>query len=79
MLTSCSGSDFKRSNISFKENKPDSVDLNSNNLTTALERTKDKFCGFRPTVKNNQQYVVSKNRAQAVKVSTENPHFMCVV
>ena len=45
-LTSRSDSDFDRSNISFKENKPDGVDLNCNGLTTAFERTKENFCGF---------------------------------
>ena len=49
-LTSRSDSDFERSNTSFKENKPDGVDLNSNGLTTAFERTKEKFYGFRQTV-----------------------------
>ena len=42
-LTSQNDSDFERSNISFKENKPDGIDLNSNGLTTAFEKTKDKF------------------------------------
>ena len=46
-LTSRSDSDFERSNISFEENKLDGIDLSSNGLTTALERTKEKFHGFR--------------------------------
>ena len=49
-LTSPSNSDFERSNISFKENKPDGVDLSSNSLTTAFESTKEKFYGFWQTV-----------------------------
>ena len=48
-LTSHSDYDFERSNISFKENKPDGVDLNSNVVTTAFERTKEKFYDFRQT------------------------------
>ena len=42
-----SDSDFKRSNVSFKENKPDGVDLRSNGQTTAFERTKGKFYGLK--------------------------------
>ena len=42
-LTSRNDSDFERSNISLKENKPDGVDLNSN----SLYRTKEKLYGFR--------------------------------
>ena len=49
-LTSHVDSDFEHSNISFKENKPDGVDMNSNVLTTAFERTKEKFYCFRQTV-----------------------------
>ena len=48
-LTSRSDSDFKRSNISFNENKLDDIDLSSDSLTTAFERTKEKFYGFRQT------------------------------
>ena len=48
-LTSRSGSDFEGSIISFKENKPDGVNPNSNGLTTAFERTKEKFYGFQQT------------------------------
>ena len=49
MLTSRSDSDFERLNISFKENKPDGVDLNSSSLTSAFEKAKEKFYGFRQT------------------------------
>ena len=49
-VTSLSDSDYERLNISFKENEPDGVDLNSNGLTTAFERTKEKFYSFRQTV-----------------------------
>ena len=48
--TSRHDSDFERSNMSFNENKLDNIDLNSTVFTTtALERTEDKFCGFRQT------------------------------
>ena len=39
-LTSRSDSDFERSNISFKENTPDGVDMNFNGFATAFEKTK---------------------------------------
>ena len=48
--TSYSDSNLEHSNVSFKENKSDGVDLNSTGLTTAFERTKEKFYGFRQTV-----------------------------
>ena len=50
-LMSCSTSNFERSNISFKENKPDGVDLNSEPiLTLVFERKKEKLNGFLQTV-----------------------------
>ena len=49
-LTSRSDSDFERSNISLKRNKPNGVDLNSTVLIAAFERTKENFYGFRQTV-----------------------------
>ena len=45
-LTSCKDSDFKHLNTSFKGNKPDGVDLNSNSLSAAFEKTKEKFYDF---------------------------------
>ena len=48
--TSRSDSNFERSNISLKENKRDGVDSTSNGSTTAFERMKEKFYGFRQTV-----------------------------
>ena len=47
-LTSRTDSDFERSNIRFKQNKQDDVDLNSNDLDR-FERAKEKFYGFRQT------------------------------
>ena len=58
-----SDSDFERSKINLKENKPDGTDLNSNGLATAFERTKEKFYDFRQTelvpteVKSGSTYV----------------------
>ena len=49
MLTSHSDSNFERSNISFKENKPDGVDPNSKVSTVAFERNMEEFYGFRQT------------------------------
>ena len=43
-----SDSIFKRSNISFKENKPDGVDSNSVS-TVAFETKTEEFYGFRQT------------------------------
>ena len=51
MLTSCSDSDFGHSNISFKENKHDGVDLKFNGLTPAFEKNKEEFYDFRQTEK----------------------------
>ena len=50
MVTSCSDSDFERSNVSLKENKPDGVDLNSNDLDYCVRKNEEKFYGFRQTV-----------------------------
>ena len=51
-LTSRSDSDFERSNHSLKENKPDGVDPNSNDLDYYVRRTgmMEKFYRFRQTV-----------------------------
>ena len=49
-LTSHSNSDFKRSNISFNENKPDGVDPIPTVSTIAFERKKKEFHGYRQTV-----------------------------
>ena len=50
-LTSHSDSDFKRSNISFKGNKPDGFSPNSNGLyTIAFERKKEELYDFRQPV-----------------------------
>ena len=44
-------SDFESSNVTLKENKPDSVNPNSNDIDySAFERMKEKFDGFRQTV-----------------------------
>ena len=51
MLTSRNDSNFESSNVSLKENKPDGVNPNSNDIlsTTTFERMKEKFYGFRQT------------------------------
>ena len=49
-LTSCSGSDFERSNIIFKENKPDGLDLSSNGLGYCVRKDKEKSYGFQQNV-----------------------------
>ena len=48
-LILCGDSYFERSNISFKENKPDMASTVS---TTALEGTKEKLYSFRQIVKS---------------------------
>ena len=48
-LTSRSDSDFESSSVSLKENKPDGVNPNSNDITTTFERMKEKFYGFQQT------------------------------
>ena len=49
-LTSRNDSDFENSNVSLKENKPDGVNPNSNDIDYMFERMKEKFDGFRQTV-----------------------------
>ena len=41
-----SDSDFEPSNISFKENKPDGVDLNSNGLDYSARKNEGKILRF---------------------------------
>ena len=41
-----SGSDFERSNVSLKENKPDGVDPNSNDLDYCVRKNKEKIIWF---------------------------------
>ena len=49
-LTSRSDFDFERSNVSLKENKPDEVNRNSNDMDDCIRKNKGKFYGFRQTV-----------------------------
>ena len=44
--TSCRGSDLERCNISFKENKPDGVDLNGNSLDFCGRKNEGKILWF---------------------------------
>ena len=46
-LTSRSDSDFERSNVSLKENKPDGVNPNSNDIDYYIRKNEGKFFGFR--------------------------------
>ena len=48
-LLSCNDFDFERWNICFKENQPDGVDLNSNNLGYCVRKNEGKLYGFRLT------------------------------
>ena len=48
-LTSRSDSDFERSNVSLKENKPDGVNPNSNVIDCYVRKNEGKFYGFRQT------------------------------
>ena len=48
-LTSRSDSDFERSNVSFKENKPDRVNPNSNDIDYYVRRLEEKLYGVRQT------------------------------
>ena len=48
-VTARSDSDFERSNVSLKENKPDGVDPNSNDLDYCVRENEEKFYGFRQT------------------------------
>ena len=45
-LTSRSDSDFERSNISLKENKPDGVDPNSNDIGYYVRKNEGKILWF---------------------------------
>ena len=45
-LTSYSDSNFERSNISFKENKPDGVDSNSNGFNYCVRKTEGRTLRF---------------------------------
>ena len=46
MLTSRSDSDFERSNVSLKENKPDGVNLNSNDIDYYVRNNEAKILWF---------------------------------
>ena len=46
MLTSRSDSDFERSNVSLKENKPDGVDPNSNDIDYYVQKNEGKILWF---------------------------------
>ena len=48
-LTSRNDSDFESSNISLKENKPDVVNPNSNDIDYYVQKNEGKFYGFRQT------------------------------
>ena len=48
-LTSRSDSDFERSNVSLKENKPDGINPNSNDIDCYVRKNEGKFYGFRQT------------------------------
>ena len=48
-LTSRIDSDFERSKFSLKENKPDDVDPNFNDLDYYVRKNEGKFYGFRQT------------------------------
>ena len=50
MLTSRNGSDFERSYVSLKENKPDGVNPNSNDIDYYVRKNEGKFDGFQQTV-----------------------------
>ena len=45
-LTSRSDSDFERSNVSLKENKPDGADPNSNDLDYYVRKNEGKIIWF---------------------------------
>ena len=45
-LTSRSDSDFERSNVSFKENKPDGVNPNSNDTDCYVRKKEGKILWF---------------------------------
>ena len=46
MVTSRSDSDFERSNVNLKENKPDGVDPNSNDLDYCIRKNEEKILWF---------------------------------
>ena len=46
MFTSCSDSNFERSNISLKENKWDGIDSNSNGFDYWIRKNEGKLYGF---------------------------------
>ena len=48
-VTSRSDSDFERSNVSIKENKPDGVNPNSNDIDCSVRKNEGKLYGFRQT------------------------------
>ena len=50
MLTSHSDSDVESSKVSLKENKPDGVNPNSNDIDYYVRKNERKFYGFRQTV-----------------------------
>ena len=52
-LTSRNDSDFESSNVSLKENKPNSVNPNFNDIDYYVRKNEEKIYGFRQTVLNN--------------------------
>ena len=46
MLTSRNDSDFESSNVSLKENKPDGVNPNSNNIEHYVRKNEGKILWF---------------------------------
>ena len=55
MLTSCSDSNFDGSNIIFKENKWDGVDLNSNGPDYCVPKDEEKILWFSEDCVRRQQ------------------------
>ena len=45
-LTSCSDSDFESSNVSLKENKPDGVNPNSNDIDYYVRKNEGNILWF---------------------------------
>ena len=68
-LTSRSNSDFERSNVSLKENKPDGVNPNSNDIDCYVRKKKEKFYRFRQTF-------FTRCRLQVNLVSSKLPFFL---
>ena len=56
-LTSRSDSDVESSNVTVKENKPDGVNPNSNNIDYYVQKMKEKFYGFRQTVNKSDNKI----------------------